>query len=585
MLIFLVALILGTSYICFIRNDAFQQEKEKALLVANSVAACLSIETLDSIPQSLSDIRSSAFPQIKEILKQVIAENKNTRFSYLYIQRNSKLYFLVDSEPEFSPDYSPSGQEFTEADPLDWMPFQTGRSQITPPVSDRWGTWVSAEVPVKNASGQIIAVLGMDYDAKSWRYRIWRETTESSLLVIFVLLVIFAFIFNKRKNRMLLDEVELRKNTDQKLKQLSRAVEQNPVSIVITDAKGIIVYVNPRFTEMTGYEGHEALGQNPRILKSGKMDNAYYNNLWSTIKTGSVWKGEIINKRKSGELYWANKTISAIFDKKGNILNYVAIGEEITDRKRIEEELIRAKEKAEESDRLKSAFLANISHEIRTPMNGILGFADLLKSPNLSSENQMEFIEMIEKSGQRMLSIINDLIDISKIEAGETVLRIKQVGINQMLREIHSFFVPETNRKNISFEFYQELSEKSEFMKTDEVKLNQILTNLIKNAIKFTESGSITFGYNSKDSSIIFFVTDTGHGIPPNQKELIFERFRQSSLNNKRNFEGAGLGLAISKAYVEMLGGTIDVESEWGKGSTFRFSLPLNHDEIITPNN
>jgi hypothetical protein len=304
------------------------------------------------------------------------------------------------------------------------------------------------------------------------------------------------------------------------------------------------------------------------------MEPEFYSNLWTTIVSGKTWNGELINKDKSGKLYWANQSISPIIDERGIITNFVTIAENISEKKKNEEELIKAKEKAEESDRLKSAFLANISHEIRTPMNGILGFAELLKEPDLTHENKKEFLEVIEKSGQRMLNIINDLMDISKIEAGETTLRTRKTNINKMFHELHLFFKPEGEQKNIALDFHCGLPEEECFLEIDDTKLNQILTNLIKNALKFTDKGSIRFGYHKKESLLEFFVSDTGPGISPDQKDLIFERFRQSSLNLTRKYEGAGLGLAISKAYIELQGGSIWIESELGKGSTFFFTLP-----------
>ena len=375
-----------------------------------------------------------------------------------------------------------------------------------------------------------------------------------------------------------IEDITDRKLAEKELRKLSQAIEQNPVSVVITDSHGIIEYTNPKFTEMTGFEASDAIGKNPRILKSGKMEPEIYANLWKVITSGKIWNGELINRSKSGKLYWANKSISPIIDELGKITNFVAIAEDISEKKKTEAELIKAKEKAEESDRLKSAFLANISHEIRTPMNGILGFAELLKEPDLTPENQMEFLEVIERSGQRMLNIINDLIDISKIEAGETSLKIRKANINKMLHELHLFFIHEGNQKNLGIDFHCDLPDEQSFIETDGTKLNQILTNLIKNALKFTEVGSIKFGYRIKKSKLEFFVSDTGPGVSHDQKDLIFERFRQSSLNQTRKYEGAGLGLAISKAYVELLGGKIWMESEPEKGSTFYFELPY-----ITP--
>lgn len=244
-------------------------------------------------------------------------------------------------------------------------------------------------------------------------------------------------------------------------------------------------------------------------------------------------------------------------------------------------ELIIAKEKAEESDRLKSAFLANMSHEIRTPMNGIIGFIALLKEPDLVQEQQQYFLEIINKCGNRLLSTINDIMSISRVEAGLMTVLISKINVNEQIEDIYKFFKPEVEEKGINISYKNTLTERAAIIESDKEKIYAILTNLVKNAIKFTPSGSIEFGYDSGSSStgqreLIFFVKDTGIGIHSEQLELVFERFRQSSESLTRKYEGAGLGLSISKAYVEMLGGKIWIESEFGKGSTIYFTIPYH---------
>jgi CheY-like chemotaxis protein/nitrogen-specific signal transduction histidine kinase len=250
--------------------------------------------------------------------------------------------------------------------------------------------------------------------------------------------------------------------------------------------------------------------------------------------------------------------------------------------------LIKAKEKAEESDRLKSAFLANMSHEIRTPMNGILGFAELMKEPNITGEEKQEYISIIEKSGTRMVNIINDIVDISKIESGQMQVVYSETDVNKQLEFICNFFRPEAEQRGLRISFQNTLAEKESVIQTDRQKIYAILTNLVNNAIKFTHKGSIEFGCEcgsgdvetghapslQKPKSLVFYVKDTGIGIRSEQLGIIFERFRQGSESLNRKYEGAGLGLSISKAYVEMLGGHIWAESEEGKGSIFYFTIP-----------
>jgi hypothetical protein len=249
-------------------------------------------------------------------------------------------------------------------------------------------------------------------------------------------------------------------------------------------------------------------------------------------------------------------------------------------------ELAIAKENAEESNRLKSAFLANMSHEIRTPMNGILGFSELLKNPRLAHEDYQKYTDIIEKSGKRMLNIINDIVDLSKIEAGLMEVDIKESNINEQIEYIYTFFKPEVEAKGMQLFIKKTLSSKEATIKTDREKLFAILTNLIKNAIKFSNEGSIEIGYvlktggkafdKSRNAELEFFVKDTGIGIPKDKRETIFERFRQVDVTNKMAKQGSGLGLSIAKLYVEMLGGKIWVESEEGIGSTFYFTLSYN---------
>jgi signal transduction histidine kinase len=238
--------------------------------------------------------------------------------------------------------------------------------------------------------------------------------------------------------------------------------------------------------------------------------------------------------------------------------------------------------KAEESDRLKSAFLANMSHEIRTPMNGILGFAELLSQPGLTGETQQNYIRIIEKSGTRMLNIINDIVNISKIEAGLMKVNWQESNINEQIEYIYTFFKPEVEGKGMQISFRNSLPSKESVISTDREKLYAILKNLVKNAIKYSKIGSIEFGYSLRRAhdnlsislELEFFVKDTGIGIPKDRQDAIFERFIQADITDKNAYQGAGLGLSISKAYVEMLGGKIWVESEPEVGSCFYFTLP-----------
>ena len=287
----------------------------------------------------------------------------------------------------------------------------------------------------------------------------------------------------------------------------------------------------------------------------------------------------------SGEYRWILDLGCPNYNSENKFIGYIGHCFDITPRKQTEQELIIAKDAAEESDKLKSAFLANMSHEIRTPMNGILGFTGLMKEPRLKREDQQTYINIIEKSGARLLNLINDIIDISKIESGQMKLRVSTCNINEEIEQIFNFFKPETDKKGIRLSYKNTLPTYQAIILTDKEKVHAILINLVKNAIKFCDTGSIEVGYQLKakaikmpanllENEVVFFVKDSGIGIPTDRQKAIFERFIQADIADKRAFQGAGLGLSISKAYVEMLGGSMWLESEEGVGSSFYFSLP-----------
>jgi len=248
--------------------------------------------------------------------------------------------------------------------------------------------------------------------------------------------------------------------------------------------------------------------------------------------------------------------------------------------KRIES-LIIAKDLAEESDELKGVFLQNISHKIRTPLNGIIGFSELLGKEELNKEEIKEFTSLIGQSGKRLIEIINNILDISKIQTGQVKAEKKPILIKSMFSELFDFFNPVAQAKRIRLKYYNQEDE-NRTIYSDEAKLNQILTNLISNALKFTESGDIEFGYEIKDDVIQFFVKDTGPGIPKGMHDKVFDKFVQGESYSYKNYEGAGLGLSICKGLVELLGGKIWVESEINKGSSFYFLLPYYFDTEST---
>ncbi len=367
-----------------------------------------------------------------------------------------------------------------------------------------------------------------------------------------------------------------RKHAEEELRKLSRAVEQSLNAVIIAKINGDIEYANPAASVLTGFSNKELLTKNIRQLCTATGSGMSCDDVWKRINSGEAWTGEVLNIRKKGEEYWESSIISPIFNEKGSLVNFLSIKKDITRDKIMSEELVKAKEKAEESDKLKTAFLSNMSHEIRTPMNGILGFAELLKEPGLSHEQILEYVKIIEKGGQRMLNIINDITDIARIESGQMKINLHDSNVNEIIKEAYRFFKPEAETKGLNLVFSSDLDGGESIIKTDRDKLYAVISNLVKNSLKFTTSGSIQLGYVKKGEFLEFFVKDTGIGIPQDKQKVVFDRFVQADMSNSRFTEGTGLGLSISKAFIEMLGGKIWLESEEGRGSEFYFTIPYS---------
>lgn len=363
-----------------------------------------------------------------------------------------------------------------------------------------------------------------------------------------------------------------------KLKKLNKAIEQSPVSAVITDRNGIIEYVNPKFCEVTGYDLNEVIGKNPRILKSGEHGIGHYKNMWSKITSGKNWYGEFKNKKKDGSYYWESASISPLLDDEGQISHFVAIKEDITDRKLKEEELQLAKEAAEESNRLKSSFLANMSHELRTPLVGILGYADIL-SNELKEAEYKEMAKTIIQSGQQLVDTLNSILDLSRIEANHNHLEINTYELKTILDETCSLFQSVAKNKNLYIKL--NLPPDKIYIDSDNHLLNKIFNNLFNNALKFTTTGGVTvnveFDLEKNGRFVKIDIVDTGIGIPEDFMKVIFEPFRQASEGLSRAYGGTGLGLTLTKKFVELIHGTISVNSRVGFGSTFTIMLPLSN--------
>ncbi|OSM04225.1 PAS domain S-box protein [Magnetofaba australis] len=507
---------------------------------------------------------------------------------------------------------------------------------------------------------------------------------------------LFAFIRN----------ISQRAEVEKRLQLLSRTVEESPASIIITDAEGVIQYVNPMFEKITGYSSDEAVGQNPRLLKSGENDDATYQELWKRISSGHTWRGELLNKRKDGTLYWEQASISPVANSDtGRITHYVGVKLDITEKKqtemainqerqrlnnilegtqagawewriperqityndrwaqmmgyasvelgditpeawerfihpddlplfqrrlerhfagqspafatemrvkhrhgqwiwvnnrakvlarasdgapllmagamqditaskRAEQALREAKAQAEQASQAKSEFLANMSHEIRTPMNAILGMTELLAERDLDP-NAQRFVDVAHNAGETLLSIINDILDLSKIEAGKAQVESTPFDLPALLSHAMEIFAPQIQAKKLSFTHSVD-THLPQWVKGDPLRVRQILFNLLSNALKFTEVGSITLSAKLLRAGwVSLAVEDTGIGISPQRQSQIFESFSQEDASITRRYGGTGLGLTISSRLAQLMGGELQVSSSVGNGSCFTLQLPL----------
>jgi len=528
----------------------------------------------------------------------------------------------------------------------------------------------------------------------------WIHLTKDKRNIYIHITLTLLMIKGKKVIHVVWVDISKRVAREKEIRRLSTTVEQSPISIVITNLNATIEYVNPFFEKVTGYTSKEVIGKNSRFLQSGLTPFHTYIDLWRSLTEGKTWSGEFTNRRKNGENYIESCLIVPIKDNGGNIVNYVAIKEDITSKHEAEERLLesenrfkslfyenesimllfdpvngnileanqaacnfygytnseivkksvfdfnikdnkelvtllnkvrkgeqnhflfqhklkngvikdvelytgvlnskkkevfysvihdisdkikaqrdleKAKNKAEESDRLKSAFLANMSHEIRTPMNAILGFGALLQDEEIGNDERNQFVDIINTSGYSLLEIINDIIEMSKIEAGQISINKKPTDANQLVNTVYNQLSLSANKKGIELRLVPDTLFNNRAIMLDETKIKQILVNLVNNAIKFTDEGFVELGYKVSDKDIEFYVKDTGIGISQENHHLVFDRFNKITwdTDGKKVYPGTGLGLSISKAFVEKMRGKIWLISEKGKGTTFYFTIPL----------
>jgi PAS domain S-box-containing protein len=374
-----------------------------------------------------------------------------------------------------------------------------------------------------------------------------------------------------------------RKQDQYQIKKLLQAVEQNPTVIVITDLNAKIEYVNEQFVNSSGYAREEAMGENPRFLQSGDTPETTYIDMWTTLGKGNNWQGEFINKSKQGIEYRESALISPIRDTNGKITHYLAIKEDITERKQNEAIVLLAKERAEALAISKTQFLANMSHEIRTPMSGIIGFSELALLKDMPADIR-DYVTKINRASTNLLGILNDILDLSKLEAKGINLNPVLFDLDELRDTLYNLFADAAQNKGLVFNIKIPAQMPRKLI-GDDLRLKQVLINLLSNAVKFTSSGAVSLGISLLDSEaskarVLFTVKDTGIGLSSQDQEKLFQPFTQADDSISRRFGGTGLGLALSHNLVQLMGGDFTVVSTPGLGSSFSFELVLGISAI-----
>jgi len=377
-----------------------------------------------------------------------------------------------------------------------------------------------------------------------------------------------------------INDISNRKAVENEIRQLSTAVKQSPVSIVITDLKGNIEYANPQFTRITGYSPDELTGQNPRILKTGHTSSEEYKNLWATILKGKIWEGEFLNRRKDGSTYWEYATISPITDNNGKIINFLAIKEDITERKKDREKLLETTQNLKKANASKDMFFSILAHDLRSPMGNIMQLSTLLDLhyDSFDDENKMSYIKLIKNLSEKTFELLENLLAWSRVQLNKIDFTPEKINLKDIAEETLGIY--EENIKNKEIQLINNLTDDISAMANEE-SIKLVFRNLLSNAIKFTpQKGKIeinTIKIKNPDNGKFHHeicIKDTGVGIPKDQIPKIFDVDRNFSTKGTNNEKGTGLGLILCKEFIQKNNGEISVKSSLGKGSQFCFTLP-----------
>ncbi len=584
----LVTLAIATFAIgCAVGFIYFRLERSHAIRelvhAAETAAFAFDADELRLLAGSPADANTGVYQTTKRRLQLLQRGNVSARYVYLFRASSpTQVVFLADSTTEGAPDESQPGTPYPEAADSPGLQevLRTGKATYEGPLEDSFGVWVTGYARVDadrepGGTGAVQHILGIDIAAGAWNRNLWLAAAQGAIYTWLLLgFPLYALVTRRRQGEQ-----------REAIRNLSEAVEQSPSAIMIVDLNHRIEYVNRGLCEQLGYPRRELIGRHWRELIAGPDASATSTDLTITIEAGHTWEGDWINQTKDGREYPVHGRVTPVKQRDGRTACFVASFEDVTEVRRREAELREARDLAEAGDRAKGQFLATMSHEVRTPLNGIVGFTSLLLDTPLSPE-QREFVHTIRASGEALIQLTADILDYARIESGKLKLDPIACDPREVIEEALDLHAAKAAEKGIEL-LHGSGPDVPSAVVVDGGRLRQVLVNLVGNAVKFTDRGEVEvqvrqIPLEARDGAaapgagpriLEFTVRDTGIGIAPEHQGRLFKPFSQVDETTTRRYGGAGLGLAICKNLVTLMGGAIEMTSVAGVGSTFRFTV------------
>lgn len=570
-------LVAGYFFTDWVGEITAHEQSSQLLNIARTGAAAVDERLVQNLTATDADLENPAYQRLKEQLTRLRAATEGVRFYYLVRRSNEQIIFLVDSEPPHSPDESPPGQIFDEASATLHQVFTAGQATIVGPEADRWGTWYSGLVPLRDSQNRILAVLGVDIAATRWlKLLAWNRIISIWLLSLLSLLLLFLLAAQRRNRATWIALIEGEQ-------RLSKIASQVPGVVYqfkrYPEGKTCVPYASEAIQSLFRLSP-DAIREDagPIFALMPPADLAYVqSSMLESVHTLTQWKAQFRVQFADGTIAWRQGNAIPQREPDGSVLWHGFITD-ITDQKQTEAALNQAREAAEAANRTKGEFLANMSHEIRTPMNGVIGMIDLLLGSRLDLE-QRRYAEIVRSSAESLLAIINEILDFSKIEAGKLELESLDFDPRAIVEDSMELLAIKAQTKGLDLICLIDAAV-PDLVRGDPGRLRQILVNLIGNAVKFTSRGEVIVRVKLESMvdhrfTLVFEVQDTGMGIPSERLPFLFSPFVQVDGSTTRKFGGTGLGLAIGKRLSELMGGYIGVESVEGQGSRFWFTTIL----------